>query len=79
MPPAVRADQVGSLSRPPGLLQARRRHEQSQLDRDSLTRAEDVAVLEALEMQCQVGLDVFPAASTGARSFAACLPTPSAE
>ena len=44
MPPAVRADQAGSLLRLLGLLEARRPHEQSQWDRDGLTRAEDVAV-----------------------------------
>ncbi len=59
MPPAFRADHVGSLLRPPGLLKARRRHEQSQLDRDGFTRAEDEAILQALEMQRQVGMDVF--------------------
>ena len=58
MPPAFRADQVGSLLRPPGLLEARALHAGAQLDRDGLNRAEDEAVLQALEMQRQVGMDV---------------------
>jgi len=58
MPPAFRADQVGSLLRPPGLLEARALHVGAQLDRDGLNRAEDEAVLQALEMQRQVGMDV---------------------
>lgn len=59
MPPAFRADQVGSLLRPAKLLEARELHQQSQLDREGLTRAEDEAILHALEMQRQVGMDVF--------------------
>jgi len=54
-----RADHVGSLLRPPKLLEARTLHQQAQLDRDGLTRVEDEAILEALELQRQVGMDVF--------------------
>ena len=59
MPPAFRADQVGSLLRPEKLLDARALHQRAQLDRDGLTRAEDEAILQVLEMQRQVGMDVF--------------------
>ena len=59
MPPAFRADQVGSLLRPAKLLDARALHQGAQLDRDGLTRAEDEAILQVLEMQRQVGMDVF--------------------
>jgi len=59
MPETFRADHVGSLLRPPKLLKARTLHQQAQLDRDALTRVEDEAILEALELQRQVGLDVF--------------------
>jgi 5-methyltetrahydropteroyltriglutamate--homocysteine methyltransferase len=51
MPPAFRADQVGSLLRPEKLLDARALHQRAQLDRDGLTRAEDEAILQVLEMQ----------------------------
>ncbi len=46
MPPAFRADQVGSLLRPAKLLDARALHQRAQLDRDGLTRAEDEAILQ---------------------------------
>ena len=59
MPPALRADQVGALLRPEKLLEARVLHQGAQLDRDGLTRAEDEAILQVLEMQRQVGMDVF--------------------
>jgi 5-methyltetrahydropteroyltriglutamate--homocysteine methyltransferase len=53
-----RADQVGSLLRPPVLLQARADHTAGKLSADALRQREDEAILEALEMQCQVGIDV---------------------
>jgi 5-methyltetrahydropteroyltriglutamate--homocysteine methyltransferase len=54
-----RADQVGSLLRPADLLQARGSHAQGQLPLEELRKIEDRAILEALELQRQVGLDVF--------------------
>ena len=59
MPLSYRADQVGSLLRPPELLQARTAYEQGQLPLDALRALEDEAILGALERQRQVGVDVF--------------------
>jgi methionine synthase II (cobalamin-independent) len=54
-----RADQVGSLLRPAELLAARAAHEDGRLSADDLRAAEDRAILDALAMQREVGLDVF--------------------
>jgi methionine synthase II (cobalamin-independent) len=54
-----RADNVGSLLRPPALLQARAAHEQGRLTLAQLRQSEDTAILQALELQRQVGLDVY--------------------
>ena len=54
-----RADHVGSLLRPPELLQAREDHQAGRIDADRLRAAEDAAVLQALELQRSVGIDVF--------------------
>ena len=54
-----RADHVGSLLRPPELLQAREDHQAGRIDTDRLRAAEDAAVLQALELQRSVGIDVF--------------------
>ena len=59
MPPAFRADHVGSLLRPEKLLEARALHDLHRLSRDGLTQAEDEAILQALKIQRQVGMDVF--------------------
>ena len=59
MPARYRADQVGSLLRPAGLLQARAAHEEGRLGLDELRKAEDRAILDALELQRETGLDVF--------------------
>jgi 5-methyltetrahydropteroyltriglutamate--homocysteine methyltransferase len=53
-----RADQVGSLLRPARLLEARAAHAEGRLDLDGLRAIEDEAILEALAMQRQVGIDV---------------------
>jgi 5-methyltetrahydropteroyltriglutamate--homocysteine methyltransferase len=58
MPDAFRADQVGSLLRPPELLAARAAHAEGRLAADGLRKVEDSAILEALELQRHVGLDV---------------------
>jgi 5-methyltetrahydropteroyltriglutamate--homocysteine methyltransferase len=55
---ALRADQVGSLLRPSGLLQARVDFSAGRLDRDGLRAEEDRAVLEALHRQRERGIDV---------------------
>ncbi|MCA1647656.1 MAG: hypothetical protein LC797_20070 [Chloroflexi bacterium] len=58
MTPNYRADHVGSLLRPPALLQARDDFAQKRISQAQLTEIEDRAVLAALEMQRQVGIDV---------------------
>jgi 5-methyltetrahydropteroyltriglutamate--homocysteine methyltransferase len=54
----VRADHVGSLLRPPEVLQARAEHASGRLDLDGLRRVEDEAILRVLDKQRQIGLDV---------------------
>jgi 5-methyltetrahydropteroyltriglutamate--homocysteine methyltransferase len=54
-----RADHVGSLLRPPELLQAREEHRLKHITADQLREAEDAAVLKALDLQREVGIDVF--------------------
>jgi hypothetical protein len=50
-----RAEQVGSLLRPPELLQARAAHAAGQLPADELRAAEDRAVLDVLRLQRKGG------------------------
>ena len=54
-----RADQVGSFLRPPRLLEARRAQTEGRISQDELRQAEDEAILAVLEMQRQVGIDVY--------------------
>jgi 5-methyltetrahydropteroyltriglutamate--homocysteine methyltransferase len=54
-----RADQVGSLLRPPALLDARQRYRAGQLPLEELSAIEDQAILDALAMQREVGLQIF--------------------
>lgn len=54
-----RADHVGSLLRPPRLLEARDAHLGGRLELVQLRKIEDEAILTALDLQRQVGLDVF--------------------
>jgi 5-methyltetrahydropteroyltriglutamate--homocysteine methyltransferase len=54
-----RADQIGSLLRPPALLDARAAYGEGRLDAEGLRAAEDAAIRDALAMQRQVGIDVF--------------------
>jgi 5-methyltetrahydropteroyltriglutamate--homocysteine methyltransferase len=54
-----RADHIGSLLRPPELLQARAAYEQGRMTLAQLRQIEDQAILAALDMQRQVGIDVF--------------------
>jgi 5-methyltetrahydropteroyltriglutamate--homocysteine methyltransferase len=54
--PPFRADHVGSLLRPPQLLQARADFADGRLDADGLRAAEDEAILEIVAMQESVGL-----------------------
>jgi methionine synthase II (cobalamin-independent) len=54
-----RADHVGSLLRPPELLQAREEFSHNRLSAEQLRQAEDAAVLKALDLQREVGIDVY--------------------
>jgi len=54
-----RADHVGSLLRPPELLQARSEYSANRITAAQLHEAEDAAVLKALDLQREVGVDVF--------------------
>jgi 5-methyltetrahydropteroyltriglutamate--homocysteine methyltransferase len=58
MPPIYRAEQVGSLLRPPELLRARAAYTQEQIALPALRFEEDRAILAALEKQRQVGLQI---------------------
>jgi 5-methyltetrahydropteroyltriglutamate--homocysteine methyltransferase len=53
-----RADQVGSLLRPPSLLDARARHETGEIGDDELRRIEDEAIAAAVSMQEESGIHV---------------------
>ena len=54
----VRTDVVGSLLRPPAVIEARARFDEGKLDADGLRAIEDEAVREAVRLQESVGLDV---------------------
>jgi methionine synthase II (cobalamin-independent) len=54
--PPFRADHVGSLLRPPELLQARREHAEGRLDAEGLRRVEDAAIRDAVRLQEEIGL-----------------------
>src|SRR3954452_17915913 len=54
-----RADHVGSLLRPPELLEARAKYAEERLSEAGLTEIENAAVLKALEVQRAAGIDVF--------------------
>lgn len=54
-----RADHVGSFLRPPELLEARVAHAEGRIGDAELREQEDRAILTILELQRQVGLDVY--------------------
>jgi 5-methyltetrahydropteroyltriglutamate--homocysteine methyltransferase len=56
MRPPFRADHVGSLLRPPSLLDARARFAAGSIDADELGSAEDEAIRAAVRKQAEVGL-----------------------
>ncbi len=53
------ADHVGSLLRPPELLQARVDFNDGRISREKLTEIEDASVLKALDLQKQAGIPIF--------------------
>jgi 5-methyltetrahydropteroyltriglutamate--homocysteine methyltransferase len=54
--PPYRADHVGSLLRPPELMQARDDHANGRIDDETLRGIEDEAIRDAVQMQQDVGL-----------------------
>ncbi len=56
--PFFRADQVGSLLRPPGLLAARNQFQQGRLNQVALRQAEDAAITDIVRRQEQLGFEV---------------------
>jgi 5-methyltetrahydropteroyltriglutamate--homocysteine methyltransferase len=54
----IRAEQVGSLLRPPELLTARAAHADGRLPMDELRLLEDLAIQEAIQRQRHIGLDI---------------------
>ncbi len=54
----LRAEQVGSLLRPPELLRARTAHAEGKIPLEELRALEDVAIRAALEKQRAIGLDI---------------------
>jgi 5-methyltetrahydropteroyltriglutamate--homocysteine methyltransferase len=55
----IRADNVGSLLRPPELLEARAALREGRIDRQQARAIEDRAILTALELQKSAGVDIF--------------------
>ena len=54
-----RADQLGSLLRPAELLEGRAAYAAGRMSSEQLRDLEDTAILDALEMQRQTGIDIF--------------------
>src|SRR5215475_3226882 len=54
-----RADNIGSLLRPPELLQARAVYREGKLDRAQLRDIEDRSILKALDLQQAAGVEIF--------------------
>jgi methionine synthase II (cobalamin-independent) len=58
MAASYRADQVGSLLRPPEVLEAHTAFREGKLSLEQLRQVEDAGILTALKLQQEVGLDV---------------------
>ena len=58
MATTYRADHIGSLLRPAEVLQARAGNAQGRITLEQLREVEDKAILDALEMQRQAGMDI---------------------
>lgn len=56
--PFFRADQVGSLLRPPSLIQARAQFQKNQISASVLRQQEDVAIADIAKHQADLGFDV---------------------
>src|SRR6516162_9896036 len=57
-PPPFRAEHIGSLLRPPALLDAREKHAAGKLTREELRAAEDEAIRKVVKLQEDAGLEV---------------------
>jgi 5-methyltetrahydropteroyltriglutamate--homocysteine methyltransferase len=57
VPPPFRADHVGSLLRPPELIEARARRERGEIDAQALRAVEDRCIREAVRLQEDAGLE----------------------
>src|SRR5215469_4120506 len=55
--PPFRADHVGSLLRPPELLQTRAEHQAGRVSAGELRRVEDQAIRDVVRMQQEIGLE----------------------
>lgn len=64
-----RAENVGSLLRPPELLEARTEYAEGRIDLAQLRRAEDQAVLDCLQVQRDAGIDVLSDGEYRRRDF----------
>ena len=71
----LHADHIGSLLRPPELLEARAAHDRGDLGDDALERAEDDAIVAALEVQRAAGLQIFSDGEYRRSWFAGGLPS----
>ena len=71
MPSPYRADHVGSLLRPPELLEARAKLADGKITAAELREVEDASILKALEMERASGIDVLRTANTVAPAGAA--------
>src|SRR5215207_9770595 len=54
-----RADHVGSLLRPPELIQARADHREGRMSAEQLREVVEASILKALDVQREAGIDVF--------------------
>jgi 5-methyltetrahydropteroyltriglutamate--homocysteine methyltransferase len=59
VPAKYRAEHVGSLLRPPEVLDAQAAYAEKRMPLDELRRIEDAAILKALDLQKQAGIQVF--------------------
>jgi methionine synthase II (cobalamin-independent) len=71
----LHADHIGSLLRPPELLEARAAHDRGDLSDDALERAEDDAIVAALEVQRAAGLQILSDGEYRRSWFAGGLPS----
>jgi 5-methyltetrahydropteroyltriglutamate--homocysteine methyltransferase len=74
MPAVARAETVGSLLRPPAVLEARHQRQAGAIDDDALRSVEDRAIRDAIALQEGVGLDVITDGELRRTSWIATIP-----